>query len=601
MAFEPLEQRQLLNIDIGNLPFHRVVDNQDAAYSETGGYWASWSDSSSYGGDFRYHAGGDGSDGAAATWTFDSLDPTKSYQIFITWSNDGNRASNSPLTVLDGTTALLTALINQQFAPDDATGEGTTWESLGVYQAGSGTLNVRLGDAADNYVIADAVCVAEVPPAATPPSVIDEGDAAYAETGSGWLGWSEQGAYQGDFRYHAPGTGDNAATWTFDGLDPTKRYQVLTTWNPQSNRASNSPFSVWGGAGPLATVRLNQQFAASDVTLDGRGWESLGVYTADSGTLVVKLTDDANGDVIADGVRLVEVPPVTTPPSVIDEGDTAYSETGSDWLGWSEQGAYQGDFRYHAPGTGENRTSWKFSALPVGVYEVYVTWNSQSNRATDSPFTVMDGTNALATTRLNQRLAPSDAVYDAQGWASLGLYSIHSGALTVELSDDDVDGFVVADGVRIEEVSSTAAIEDSYTASESTPFWVGRDQGLLANDALGPVGAGLEFRHPRQLHRLPQAGRRPGADRDGGPELDPAGDGQRRALERDDGASQYDSRCGEPDPRRPRDGHPRGRRGGPRAGGGRHVLRDHDSRPGCDPRPIHVRSRCGPQRSDRPR
>ena len=432
MAFEPLEVRQLLAIDIGNLPFHRVVDNQDAAYSEAGGYWASWSDSSSYGGDFRYHAGGDGSDGAAATWTFDSLDPTKSYQVFVTWSAEGNRASNSPLTVLDGTTALSTALINQLFAPDDATGEGTTWESLGVYQAGSGTLNVRLGDAANGYVIADAVCVAEVPPAATPPSVIDEGDAAYAETGSDWLGWSEEGAYQGDFRYHAPGTGDNAATWTFDGLDPTKRYQVLTTWNPQSNRASNSPFSVWGGAGPLATIRLNQQFAASDVTLDERGWESLGVYTADSGSLVVKLTDDANGDVIADGVRLVEVPPVTTPPSVIDEGDAAYSETGGDWLGWSEQGAYQGDFRYHAPGTGEGRTSWKFSALPVGVYEVYVTWNPQSNRATDSPFTVLDGTNALATTRLNQRLAPSDAVYDAQGWESLGLYSVHSGELIVE-------------------------------------------------------------------------------------------------------------------------------------------------------------------------
>jgi len=52
-----------------------------------------------------------------------------------------------------------------------------------------------------------------------------------------------------------------------------------------------------------------------------------------------------------------------------DNQDAAYSETGSNWQGWSESGAYQGDFRYHAAGTGANAASWTFAALPYGQYQ----------------------------------------------------------------------------------------------------------------------------------------------------------------------------------------------------------------------------------------
>ena len=81
------------------------------------------------------------------------------------------------------------------------------------------------------------------------------------ETGSNWLGWTDTAYYQGDCRYHAAGTGANTATWTFDGLDPTKTYQVYATWTGDSSHASNAPFTILDGTTTLATVQMNQQSA----------------------------------------------------------------------------------------------------------------------------------------------------------------------------------------------------------------------------------------------------------------------------------------------------------------------------------------------------
>jgi autotransporter-associated beta strand protein len=480
VALEPLESRVLLAIDLTTLQ-HQIVDVQDPAYTETGGNWQSWSDPNAYQGSFRYHAGGDGSDGAAANWDFAALDPTATYQVFVSWTAASNRASNSPFTVLDGTTPLATVTVNQEFAPANATGGGTTWESLGTYRASTGTLNVELGDAANGYVIANAACVAEVPPVTSAPSVIGNGDAAYAETGSGWLGWSEAGAYGGDFRYHAPGDGSDTATWTFQDLVPGRLYQAYATWSPGSNRADNAPFTVSDGTTPLATVRLNQQIAPSDATIDGQGWESLGVYTATSGTLSVQLSDaGADGDVIANAIRLVDVTPPPPPPapSVVDTADPAYAESGSGWLGWSDTAAYGGQFRYHTPGDGSDAATWTFAGVdPTAQYQVYATWSAGSNRADNAPFTVSDGTTPLATTLLNQQIVPSDATIDGQGWESLGVYTAASGTLTVNLGDN-ADGDVIADAIRIVKVSPVTTppslVKDGDAAyAESGSGWLG--------------------------------------------------------------------------------------------------------------------------------
>ena len=138
--------------------------------------------------------------------------------------------------------------------------------------------------------------------------VVDDGDALrYAEAGTSWAGSVDSAAYQEDFRYHAAGDADQQAAWTFDSLEPGATYQVFATWTPGSSRATNAPFTIGDGVGPASTVRVNQQVAPLDLTVEGTAWQSLGTYTVGGETLTVSLSADANGYVIADALRLVEV------------------------------------------------------------------------------------------------------------------------------------------------------------------------------------------------------------------------------------------------------------------------------------------------------
>ena len=487
IQFEPLEQRQLLSIDMSAAPFHRIVDNQVPAYSESGSIWQTSIDTAAYEGDCRYHAAGDGSD--AATWNLGSLDPTKTYQLFATWTTDSNHASNAvPFTILDGTTTLATVQMNEQSPANEGTLDGQGWESLGTYQTTSGNLSVRLSDNANGYVVANAVCAVEVPVATAAPMVVDNADPSYAESGSDWLGWTDSGYYGGDCRYHAAGTGQNAASWTFDDLDPTATYQVLTTWVGDSSHASNAPFTVFDDTTALATVRLNQQSTPTDMTIDGQAWQSIGVYDAASGKLVIQLSDDANGNVVADAVRLVEVIPPVSPPAVVDTADPSYAEGGSDWLGWTDSGYYGGDCRYHAAGTGQNTASWTFDDLdPTATYQVLTTWVGDSSHASNAPFTVFDDTTALATVRLNQQSTPTDTTIDGQAWQNMGVYQASSGKLVIQLSDD-ANGNVVADAVRLVEVIppvSPPAVVDTADPSyaEGGSDWLGwTDSGYYGGD-----------------------------------------------------------------------------------------------------------------------
>ena len=249
LAIEPLEVRQLLTINLAALA-HQIVGTQDAGFTQTGA-WQTYSESDAYQGSFACHAGSDGSDGAQATFDFPNLDPSQSYQVLVAYPAAGDRANNAPFTVSNGSAALNTVLVNQQMDPTDATGDGMSWQNLGVYQAGSGDLNVTLGDAANGYVIANAVCLAQVPATISPPSVVCTGDPAYAESpNSSWQSYADPSAYNGDFRYCQAGTGQNTAQWSFADLDPTAQYQVYATWTASYDLRNRCSFI----ASPIAAT-----------------------------------------------------------------------------------------------------------------------------------------------------------------------------------------------------------------------------------------------------------------------------------------------------------------------------------------------------------
>jgi hypothetical protein len=106
-----------------------------------------------------YAASGSGS--SIATWTF-TVAPGV-YRIAATWSAHPNRATNSPFTILDGTTQVTSVPINQELTPNDFSASGATWETLAAsVTITTGTIVVRLTNSANEYVIADAVRIEKI-------------------------------------------------------------------------------------------------------------------------------------------------------------------------------------------------------------------------------------------------------------------------------------------------------------------------------------------------------------------------------------------------------------------------------------------------------
>ncbi len=180
-------------------------------------------------------------------------------------------------------------------------------------------LEGRLGPARTYYLapspdpwarkLGAGAALALTPPAPLPPPpilVLDNADAGYSEQGSGWTAEARSDAYCGGNRYHAAGTGANTASFLFTGLQPGW-YQVWATWSPGSDRARNAPFTVRDGAVVRGTFLVKQQVPPRDGVYGDRPWDCLGLAPLDGTTLEVVLSDQADGRVIADGVRLVPV------------------------------------------------------------------------------------------------------------------------------------------------------------------------------------------------------------------------------------------------------------------------------------------------------
>lgn len=140
----------------------------------------------------------------------------------------------------------------------------------------------------------------------------DNSLAGYQEIGNGWKNY-QYGGYQGSARFNMKGNGSKNAIWTITGLVPGQQYQVSATWNAQSKNATNAQYKVNGISVPTVNQRLapdDFQDQANGYNWNNRRWAKLGTTTfaADAtGKIVIELSDLANGNVVADGVRVVAV------------------------------------------------------------------------------------------------------------------------------------------------------------------------------------------------------------------------------------------------------------------------------------------------------
>ncbi len=173
--------------------------------------------------------------------------------------------------------------------------------------------------------------------------VIDNSDSTdYDETsGAAWTAQSDTNAYLDDYYRHrtAVATATSHATWTFDDLTAGKSYEVFATWVARtSDGAPDAQFTVHDGIEGTdnGTVThtpstVDHSAVADDVTFGSVGWERLGVYTIHTGTAMVSLSDQATVGkiVVADGVRLVEVPEEIDRQATTDgDGQFSYLPTG---------------------------------------------------------------------------------------------------------------------------------------------------------------------------------------------------------------------------------------------------------------------------------
>ena len=107
-----------------------------------------------------------GNTASTATWLATSPSATAgTYQVQSTWTPNALQSAKATYRIYDGDTLVGTVAINQRFAPVGNAHNGATFQSLGNFRSGTGTLRVVLVGSTDGAVVADAVRVV-APPAA---------------------------------------------------------------------------------------------------------------------------------------------------------------------------------------------------------------------------------------------------------------------------------------------------------------------------------------------------------------------------------------------------------------------------------------------------
>ncbi len=211
----------------------------------------------------------------------------------------------------------------------------------------------------------------------------------------------------------------------------------------------------------MATLRsIVNNCKPGSFTDQGSKWGDLGTFNVTSGTLIVTIRDTADASlyVDADAIRIERTgnlgapPPAPNPVFYLDDRSPGWTTVGN-WGNTVEPGRYYGNGHSFAiGGHGADVATWTFTNLTPGKYRISATWRGDTNRATNAPFTILDGNTVLNTVIINQQQSPSGLFDQGFNWTDLGgPYTITGTTLSVQLSDN-ADLYVDADAIRIERI-----------------------------------------------------------------------------------------------------------------------------------------------------
>jgi len=240
---------------------------------------------------------------SGGTLSFGTTAPGVAATRTVTVTNQGTQALT--LTPLDPAALSPGFTLVQNLGATTLNPGQTTTFVVQLDAAAAGSFNCQLAlssnDADESPFTLQLAGTVAVPAAVT---IIDDGNAGNTLAGA-WKLKTGTG-YGNDMRQAAKGNGSTSATWTFNSL-PMAQYRVWVTYRIGSTNATNAPFTLYNGNTTVRTVRVNERLTPASLEANGARWQSLGNVWITNGRLVVKLTNAANGQVVADAVRIERI------------------------------------------------------------------------------------------------------------------------------------------------------------------------------------------------------------------------------------------------------------------------------------------------------
>ena len=387
--------------------------------------------------------------------------PAGDYDVQVTWNADYNHATNTPYVVKVNGSVVGSFTVNQMIAPTGTTVDGVAFQTLmtSVPVPAGGTLELDLAGTANGYVIADA---ARFVPSTAP--AVD-------------LNWSG-GGLTGVPATEPVGTPFTVGrTYTVAGgtvsTDFTIGYYASTSSTFDSSAVLLATESI-DASGGLAPGNYAGTSPPLQLPTSGGTYYLFAFVDNDS---AFPESNETNNVTAAAG-------PVTVAGTIIDDLQPGYSETGSGWSSYTGAG-YDNEVRYRAA-TDPSTATWQATDLPAGDYDVQVTWNADSNHATNTPYVVKVNGTVVGTFTVNQMIAPTGTIVDGVAFQTL-LTSVPvpaGGTLELDLAGS-ANGYVIADAARF--VPGTApTVATPAAASPSTVTGTSTILTVLGADANYP-------------------------------------------------------------------------------------------------------------------
>lgn len=430
-------------------PADHIIDSDSIGFY-TEGNWTSSTSVSGYQGD-HYLQSAPGSGNNVATW---NLNIIRTFDVYAKWTSSGLRGSNVKYVVhyLDDRDNLVTETVTV-----DQRQNNGEWVKLGTYRMSTLTGRVTVSDDADGYVVADAVMFREI-------GIGDDQDDGDTPDTSDSDGDGIDDEWERQYGLNPDDPSDAGQDLDGDGLSNKDEFVFLTDPTIGDTDADGVPdgFEVAYGLDPTVDdsgldsdadglTNFQEYLADTDPNDDTSGLASNSVLLTWEAP-----TERANGSALSQSeiaeYELSYQQVSSSTDMTIDNTDSEFVSYG----GGRESTGYGGfigdNYFIMNPGSGEVSAQWQVYELSSGTeYELYGHWVSTPLRAPDAEYrytyTSSNGSQTTEAVTVDQR-------ENGGAWQLLGTF-VSGGSQAVVEIDNDSDGYVIADAIRLTGSSAT--------------------------------------------------------------------------------------------------------------------------------------------------